>query len=926
MEGDMTPGTDEARGPHRVPDRVLEWLLRPLGGAGESIVGDLRQEHARVVRESGSFAAARWHWRQSMSISVRTVRDRLARNGPFYAGGSGGRSGEPGRRKERWSVTELTGEIRYAVRGLARARQYAVAAVLTLALAVAANTVVFTVLNSVLLQPLVYADPDRLVLLTQTAPGLGYPEFGISPGLYHQYREASTHIEESGLYVEQTVNLTGDDAAPERIDALLSTHTLFATLGRQPALGRGFTVEEDSPGGPAAVILSHSVWQRRYGGDASIIGRSVLVNGAEREVVGVMPESFGFPRDGVALYLPLGLDLATSSPGEFGFNAVARIAPGATIDQVRAQLDGLIARLPEFYPDQAEFIAFNEAGRLASVAQPLKMAIVGDLQRPLWLLLGTAALVLLIACANVTNLFLVRAEARQRDIAVRSALGAGRFRLTRQFLAESMTLAIAAGGLGMLLGAAGVAGLVRTAPPGLPRLSEVGIDAYVLVYVAALTGVVAVLLAVVPAIRLTSPAVLALVSRSGTRTTTGRDRLRARQALVVIQTALALVLLAGSGLMLRSFSQLRSLDPGFDPEGVLTFRITLPAAAYPDAQSVAFLHDRLLERLRALPGVELAGGAREVPLANSANGTAFAIEDHPAGPGELPPILWYTHVSEDFFETMGIAIVTGEATGASSSEINRRAVVVDRIVAERLWPGENPIGHRLGSTGADPMWFTIVGVVDGVRARRLQDEPDGMIYFPLIADVPAADSINAGPTIIRSMTYTVRGSRPEALSGAVRNAVREIDPNLPIAAINTMDTIVAQSMVQTSFTMLALVLAAALALFLGAIGLYGVISYLVTQRTREIGLRMALGAEAGAVRRMVAWQGFRLAAIGLVVGVVAATGLTRLLGSLLYGTSPNDPLTFAAVTALLAGVAFVASWLPALRASRLDPARTLQAE
>jgi predicted permease len=289
-------------------------------------------------------------------------------------------------------------------------------------------------------------------------------------------------------------------------------------------------------------------------------------------------------------------------------------------------------------------------------------------------------------------------------------------------------------------------------------------------------------------------------------------------------------------------------------------------------------------------------------------------------------MLWYTHVSEDFFDAMSIPVVSGEVTGASSNEINRRAVVVDRIVADRFWPGQDPIGRRLGSAGANPLWFTVVGVVEDVRARRLQDEPEGMIYFPLIADIPPADSVNSGPTIVRSMTYTVRGQRPEALTSAVRTAVWEIDPNLPIASISTMETVLAQSMVQTSFTMLALVIAAALALFLGAIGLYGVISYLVTQRTREIGLRMALGAEAGTVRRMVAWQGFRLAAVGLVVGVVAAALLTRLLESLLYGTNPNDPLTFACVTALLGGVAFLASWLPALRASRLDPARTLQAE
>jgi putative ABC transport system permease protein len=538
-------------------------------------------------------------------------------------------------------MNEFVGEIRYAVRSLSRARQYAVAAVLTLALAVAANTVVFTVLNSVLLRPLPYAASDRLLVLSQSATGLGYPEFGISPGLFYQYRENASLFEATALYTQQTANLTGDDAAPERVSSLVATHTLFGTLGRQPTLGRGFTVEEDSPDGAAVVILGHSLWQRRYGGDPGIIGQTVRVNGEEREVVGVMPESFSFPSPEDAIILPLRLDLATSSPGNFGFNAIARVRRGATVDQVRNQLDALIGRLPEFFPDAAEFQAFVQQGRLASVAQPLKNAIVGDLERPLWLLLGTAAFVLLIACANVTNLFLVRAEGRFRDIAVRSALGAGRLRLSRSFLAESFVLAAVAGVAGVLVGAAGVGGLVRAAPPNLPRLSEIGVAPFVLLYGAGLTGVIAVLLAVVPALRLTSPSVLALVSRSGVRTTAGRDRFRARQALVVVQTALALVLLAGSGLMLRTFSELRSIDPGYDTDGILTFRVTLPAATYPDAEQVAFTHDRILEAVRALPGVQTAGAAQEAPLTNQASGTAFAIEDHPVEPGELPPMLWW---------------------------------------------------------------------------------------------------------------------------------------------------------------------------------------------------------------------------------------------------------------------------------------------
>jgi len=923
----MTTGSrDVAPWPDRVPEFLLLWLVRPLGGAGESMVGDLRQERALIARECGGGVASRWYARQSLGIAARAARDRLRRRGPFYAGNAmHGGHGNRRRNREAWSMKEFVGEIRYAVRSLSKARQYALAAMLTLALAVAANIVVFTVVNSVLLQPLPYASAERLVILNQTAQGLGYPEFGISPGLYYQYRENSPLIEQGALYTEQTANLTEGDASPERVNSLASTHTLFSLLGRTPVLGRTFTAEEDQPEGSMVVVLSHALWLRRYGGDASIIGQSIRVDGVDREVIGVMPPEFSFPGPDQAIYLPLGIDLATSAPGNFAFNAVARLRPGSDVDQLRSQLDAVIARLPEFYPDANEFHAFVEAGKLASIAEPLKSSIVGDLERPLWLLLGTAAFVLLIACANVTNLFLVRAEASSRDIAVRAALGAGRFRLTRHFLSESLVLATGAGGLGMALGAVGVMGLLRVAPSNLPRLSEIGVDPLVLAYATGLIGVIALLLALVPAVRMTSPSVMALVSRSGFRTTAGRDRFRARQALVVVQTALALVLLIGSGLMLRTFAQLRSIDPGFDASDILTFRITLPAASYEDAESAAFMHDRVVERLRALPGVQAVGSAQDMPLTGRANGTAFAIEDHPVAPGQLPPILGYTYVSEGYFEAMRIPVLSGEVLRSTGLESSRRSVVVSRMVAERFWPGVDAVGRRLAFTSSDPaaepLWFTVVGVVSDVRDRRLQEEPTGLLYFPTLASVPDGQGFP-----VRSMTYAVRATRPETMGAAVRGEVWALDRNLPIAMVRTLESVVSESMAQTSFTMLALVVAAALALFLGAIGLYGVISYIVTQRTREIGLRIALGAESAVVRRMVVWQGFRMAAVGLAVGMLAAFGLTRLLESLLFGTSPTDPLTFGAVTALLGAVAFVASWVPALRASRLDPARTLQVD
>jgi predicted permease len=415
------------------------------------------------------------------------------------------------------------------------------------------------------------------------------------------------------------------------------------------------------------------------------------------------------------------------------------------------------------------------------------------------------------------------------------------------------------------------------------------------------------------------------VSRGGLRTTAGRERSRARQLLVVVQTALALVLLAGSGLMLRTFAQLRSIDPGFDPAEVLTFHIALPSASYPDARSAASFHEQLLQRVRALPGVEAAGAVGEIPLGNRNTGTAFDIDGQPVAPGALPPMLSYTYATEGYFDAMRIPLSSGAPFGHADHEVSRRGVIVSKAMADRFWPGQDPLGKRLRASGDANAWNEVIGVAGDVRDRRLQDDPSPRVYFPILR-APDGDTITANETVARGMTYVVRSPRPEALANAVRNEVWAIDRDLPITSITTMRTLVAESMTQISFTMFALVIAAGLALFLGAVGLYGVISYMVTQRTREIGLRIALGAEASSVRRMVVLQGVRLSVAGLIIGSLAALGLTRVLSSLLFQTSPNDPATFAAVILVIASVSILSSWLPAQRATRVDPARSLQAE
>jgi predicted permease len=907
--------------PPGLAERLLRVAVSHLGEAGTSVVGDLREEYAAAARGRGVWAARRWYARQVWSLVWRALRDRVRGSGPFHSNPAAA----PRVRRGGWSMREAGQDVKYAARSLARVPHYTAAAVLTLALAVAANTLVFSVVDSVLLEPLPYPDSDRLVAVTHAAPGLNYPQIGVSPGLYHQYRERVSAFESSALYRGETMNLTAEGAEPARLEVAAVTHTLFETLRVNPVLGRGFTAEEDAPDGPAAVILSHGLWRDRFGGARAVIGSRVRVDGIEREVVGVMPSGFGFPDRDIALWIPLAIDLPNASPGNFAYASIARLAASATVAAARVQLDGVVARLGEAYPNSGQLVAFLETGRFASTLSPAKETMVGDLRRPLWILLGTVALVLVIACANVTNLFLVRAEARFRDIAVRSALGASRIRLARHFLTETAVLAAISAVAGVLIAVGGAAALLRFAPPNLPRLDEVRLDGTAILFAGGLATAIALLLALIPALRLTSPSALALVSRSGLRTTAGRERSRTRQMLVVLQTALALVLLAGSGLMLRTFAQLRGLDPGFDASSVLTFRVTLPEATYADAARAAAFHERVLVGLRALPGVESAGGVGEVPLGNRLTGTAFEIEGQPIAPNELPPMLFYTVATDGYFDVMRIPVRAGERLQGADREATRRGVLVSQNVADRFWPGQDPLGKRLRAAGNPADWSTVIGVVGNVRDRRLQDEPSLTLYFPTLAG-PDGDTIAGNELVARTMTYVVRSPRAEALAGAVRNVVWAIDRDLPIATLTTMRTLVAESMTQISFTMFALVIAAALALFLGAVGLYGVISYMVTQRTREIGLRIALGAEAASVRRMVVWQGLRLAVLGLAAGGAAALGLTRVLGSLLFQTSPNDPFTFAAVIAVLAMVSVFASWLPARRAARVDPARSLQAD
>jgi predicted permease len=810
----------------------------------------------------------------------------------------------------------------HGAKGLARSPQFTLAAVITLALAIGTNVSIFSVVQGVLLKPLRFHDADRLVLLRHTAPGLGYDDFGISSGLYNLYRTESAAFESSGIFTEASVNLTGAAAAPERAAAHRVSRAVFTTLGVAPRLGRVFDVEEDSPGGnDAVVVLSEGLWRERFGGDAAIVGRTIEIDGEARTVVGVMPESFEFPSRGTRLWLPLAFDTTDRSYGNFTYQAVARLRDGIDAEQATARLRPLLQRLREEPGDGGDFIAFIDAGRLGAVVKPLKELVVGDVSRALWILLGTVGFVFLIACANVTNLFLVRAEARQKEMAVRAALGAGRAGLIGHYAAESLLIAGAGGVLGLALTWGALRALLSIAPPNIPRLHEVAIDPFVLAFTAVVTALAAVLLGILPTLRLTSPDLLATLSRSARGASAGRERNRARQTLVVVQTALALILLVGSGLMVRSFQNMRALEPGFEPRNAFTFRISLPVSRYPDAERVTQFHAQLVERLRGVPGVEEAGASSHAPLAGCCSGTAHVIEEFPVEVGQMPPMAWYSTVSDGYFEALQIPLVSGRLFDTSDRDPARRNVIISQAFAQQFWPDSDPVGRRIRPASTDSAWYTIAGVVGSVRDQALERDPSEMVYYPISAN---ADGIAGAQA--RSMTYVIRSLRSDAIAGLAREQVWAIDPDLPIAASSTYEKIVADSMIRLSFTMLALVAASAIALILGAIGLYGVISYIVTQRTNEIGIRLALGARPAQVRRMVVLQGARLTLLGLVIGFAGALALTRLMQGMLFGTAPTDPVTFAFVSAFLAGIALLATYVPAHRASRIDPASSLKME
>jgi putative ABC transport system permease protein len=808
--------------------------------------------------------------------------------------------------------------IRRAARGLLRAPGFTALCVLTLAVGIGADTAVFSLVDTALLRPLPYPRADRLVWIGHTVPGLNLPEVGMSDGTYAVYRAHQHTFSGIALYRAGEVNLAGADT-PRRIPAASATASLFAVLGVRPRLGRAFVAAEEQPGGPAVVLLGDGLW-RELGSDPRMVGRVLKIDGVPTEVVGVMPRGFAFPNLDTALWVPRHLDPLRTSVALLNDDGLGRLAPGTTREAAAADLARLARGLDGWVPTAAAKTLI--AGGFAPLVRSLRDQQVGDVGAVLWLLFGAVGSILAIACANVANLLIVRGEGRQREFAVQAALGASRRVVWSGMLAESLLLGLAAGAAGVALAWGGLRLLAVLRPPTLSRFAPPALDGGALAFAVALSLLTSLFFGLVPAWRAGRRLELGAELKAGGRAmTAARGRHRLRRALVGLQMALAVVLLTAAGLMLKSFRRLAEVDPGFDPKNVLTLELALPAADYPDDLAAARFLAAALARIAALPGVAVAGATSMLPLQTTAV-VAHAFEDFPRSPQALPPLIIYQYVSEDYFRAMGIPLRAGRALERADAEQRTGAVVVSEALARHYWPHASPLGRRLrlerGYKPGDP-WYTIVGVAGNIRQRALTEtEAEEAVYYPLLAMKP-------GAWVARVMTLTLRTRvPPETLAPAVRREIGKLAPELPVANVRPLDDLLHEARSRIEFSALMVLLATAVALALGAVGLYGFVSYLVSLRTPEIGIRMAMGADGAKIRWMVLREALATTAFGLAVGLAAAVAMSRWMATLLFAVSPLDPLAFSAAPLVLVLAMLFASYLPADRAARIEPRIALE--
>ncbi len=815
-------------------------------------------------------------------------------------------------------MNDLLQDVRYALRHWARRPGVALLIVLTLAIGVGANAAIASVVHAVLLRPLPYPQPERLVAIFSQFPTMKFTHFWISPPEYDELRRWNKSFLEIGAYRTGAANI-GAREEPLRVRSAIASASLFTALGAKPVAGRPYNAEEDLPNAPPVVVLGENLWRRSFAADPGLVGRTVEVDGTARTVVGIMPASFDVEDARVEAWVPLALDPA--NPGGRGSHylyLIGRLRPGVSVAQAKEELAGLVRRWRDDLPDT--HVPSPENHPL--VLQPLKEDLVGAARPKMLLLAGAVCLVLLIACANVANLLLARAEARQREVAVRTALGAGRGRLARQFLTESVLLSLAGGALGVVVAVWGVNAVLAGNPGSVVRVSSVGLDLPLLAYTLAVAIATGLLFGLAPALHARARTFFVSL-KAGTRSTAGRGRRLFRAGLVVAEVALAFVLVIGAGLLLKSFWTLQQVDPGFEPKGALTFQLSLPQSSYADGVATRAFYDRLLENLRALPGVEAAAAMSGLPPVRDMDANDTNFEGVPGPPdGPIQNVDYYQFASQQYFETMKIRLLSGRVLERQDAQSTTPVVVVNQRLAQVFWPGENPLGKRLQPEFSDDTpWFTVVGVVADVKQGGIQRPAGTEIYL----SAEQSQALVGFSLRTRNVVVRTQGD-PLQLAAAARAEVAKLDPTLPVADLQTLENAVADSVSDPRLLTLLVAVFGAVALLLAAVGTYGVLSYSVEERRHEVGVRMALGSRPGGVFKLVISRGLALVACGLALGLAGAFAARKLIGTVLFEVAPTDPATYAAVAGLLLAVAFVACFIPAHRATRVDPAVTLKSE
>jgi putative ABC transport system permease protein len=799
-------------------------------------------------------------------------------------------------------MNALWQDLRYGARMLVKRPGFTLIAIFTLALGIGANTAIFSVVNAVLLRALPYHEPDRLVRLWESNPAANLRAFSASFPNFTDWRNQNRVFEQMAAYREDGFNLTGG-TEPERVIGARVTAGFFPALGVAPRAGRMFLPGEDQPGGDRAMIVSYGMWQRRFGGRPNLIGQQLSLDGQSFTVVGVMPPGFTFPQDDIEVWTPYALDPQQEDRGTHFLRVIARLRPEVTLEQARLEMDTIASRLQQAYPQ------LNTGWGVFML--PLHEAISGQVRATMLILLGAVGFVLLIACANVANLLLARAAARGTEIAVRAALGAGRGRILRQLLTESLLLALLGGGIGLLLAVWGIDLLVSFGPQNIPRLKEIGIDGRVLGFTLSLSLLTGAIFGLAPALNPSRIDFTQALKEGGRTSTGGLARHHLGRLLLVSETALAMVLLVGAGLLVQNFIRLQRVNPGFDPAHGLTMQINLSQSKDPK-QRASFLQ-QALERIETLPGVQVAGAAHRLPLRGN-SGIGFSIEGRPAPPPGQDISINYRSITPGYFRALGMPIIRGRTFSEQEAWGTGGAIVINQAAARRYWSNEDPIGRRV-HLGRQDSGLTVVGVVGDVRESGLQLEPEPGIYVPY-AHFP-----------MPSLTLVIRAAAdPLGIVSDVRRQIRAVDPDQAVSQIVTLEQLVGTAMAQPRFNASLLFLFAAVALVLAAVGIYGVMAHVVGQRTREIGLRLALGAQTADVLRLILGQGMTPALTGVLIGLGGGLALTRLIENLLFGVSATDPLTFTMIGLLLAVVALLACYVPARKATKIDPMVALRYE